>query len=964
MDILLENVRPGTTGHLRLVPNINRSGRVLPDTPVIDDFEKNALVDNELPVRRLTDRELYSLMVILSAEEIAANPALALDVVYNPDLFLILDSSGRPLAKQTGGPFVVGSPFTIDLKAASDRNTKARGIQFFIEAQTFAGSPLVSAKASPTMGFMIRNGATPLLTLPALANGDIRTADVILVGDDAPPERVFICDVGENGPSLVEFSTAAKAADVALTVIPIDIGMGDAWIQDQFQLGYTATTGAAQKVILHLPRLVSDSATLPGTANLRNFVDSYFPSEGIAVVKDFWKLPIPVSDGNATVTLTLPQSYLAYKLIAPTWRIAKALSNLLLSIDPTAKPDLPKGGQIYETRIAIETVFAQVLAGQAKANDEQRARIKDAKAAIDKLSTVLAVDNGIVELRLSVGKDVKTLRYSMKEADRLRDSFRAIADLHSSTNYGGNIEVSPKMSGAPYGKILAGSVSSADLVAFLTSRGSLHPLVTVNTDWLEVGHIDEIANFVSGPNGFSLLRASPKLALKMLDQLVALQENGTLVTRLLRGKKWIHKSAAGATDPVRPPNAYTASVTASRYDLKPFEKPLPKADNPKFGDGAYHDDRQYLVLNRLTEVDVLYSAMVTCADLLDKCRVSNRTIEDFHLADGYAYADQAYNKAAYASDGFHQDRDRIIAQRLDKVVTEAFPGMGIFAVPVLFDRMPSDFGDQVSAITPAMINFQTLGKVAVIPRPYGPRMRTADAVAFVSAVISDQGFPKVLINAQFVQSRGLDKTWHWTRAGDGVAHAALDNMPSTFDKEYKERQALKVSRIAEWMDPLAMAFSELPLAKQGISPVFDVYAYRHENDPYTSHPVMEPDDLRRIAGYFKDGFDTFKNCPVDYCKGDTEASHPRSDKYDTDIQGVMDQISAANPGAFDKAGKIVSQDWVRLDIPEKTVDVFELYTQALMEAFGMTVQWVDSWYYHTHKGGIHCGTNVLRTPSA
>lgn len=28
----------------------------------------------------------------------------------------------------------------------------------------------------------------------------------------------------------------------------------------------------------------------------------------------------------------------------------------------------------------------------------------------------------------------------------------------------------------------------------------------------------------------------------------------------------------------------------------------------------------------------------------------------------------------------------------------------------------------------------------------------------------------------------------------------------------------------------------------------------------------------------------------------------------------------------------------------------------------MIVDWVDSWFYHLHFGGIHCGTNVLRIP--
>ena len=36
-------------------------------------------------------------------------------------------------------------------------------------------------------------------------------------------------------------------------------------------------------------------------------------------------------------------------------------------------------------------------------------------------------------------------------------------DLHSSTNYGGNIEASPRTSSAPFGKVVVGSVVSEDL---------------------------------------------------------------------------------------------------------------------------------------------------------------------------------------------------------------------------------------------------------------------------------------------------------------------------------------------------------------------------------------------------------------------------------------------------------------------------------------------------------------------
>jgi hypothetical protein len=54
--------------------------------------------------------------------------------------------------------------------------------------------------------------------------------------------------------------------------------------------------------------------------------------------------------------------------------------------------------------------------------------------------------------------------------------------------------------------------------------------------------------------------------------------------------------------------------------------------------------------------------------------------------------------------------------------------------------------------------------------------------------------------------------------------------------------------------------------------------------------------------------------------------------------------------------------WHKLIIPENTVDLFEAYTQIVVESLGLRVCWVDSWFYHVRLGEIHCGTNVIRRP--
>lgn len=79
----------------------------------------------------------------------------------------------------------------------------------------------------------------------------------------------------------------------------------------------------------------------------------------------------------------------------------------------------------------------------------------------------------------------------------------------------------------------------------------------------------------------------------------------------------------------------------------------------------------------------------------------------------------------------------------------------------------------------------------------------------------------------------------------------------------------------------------------------------------------------------------------------------------TDPKEVARRILAANPGSF-RANGTLRDGWQRLVIPENTVDLFEACIAAVLAPSGVQIEWVDSWHYHVHGGGIHCGTNVLR----
>jgi hypothetical protein len=441
----------------------------------------------------------------------------------------------------------------------------------------------------------------------------------------------------------------------------------------------------------------------------------------------------------------------------------------------------------------------------------------------------------------------------------------------------------------------------------------------------------------------------------MLNRVLDYQKAGVAVTRLFRGKKWIHEEVAGSVDSHAPPNLYRWLATPldpqhpndphGPYDIAPLVA-ADLSEQPDYGHSAFHDDRRYLLYSRRAKkISARYAAFVTCADVVTACAPANHAIEALLLSDGYRYADELawvdyYNDKRY--------QETILPKRLDKVLSAEFPGWQRLPMPTLFDKTDSFLNyERTQALIPAAVNLQTLGKHLLVPRPYGPRMPVPDAVRFFAELEPrDGGVQGLQVNEQWIRARGLDKTLHWTRANEHVFHAAIGTSPTEFDTEYDEMwqsimQAVSTSTVT-WDPP-------------------SLWEIQHAHDPPRNHPVATPETLYDIAGYFKDGFPEFKNYPVDFCAGDTANSHPRQDKYETDIKNVIDRITKANPNAFDNQGNVISNDWVALTIPEDTVDVFELQTQALLESIGLQVHWVDSWYYHVNGGGIHCATNVLRT---
>jgi hypothetical protein len=580
------------------------------------------------------------------------------------------------------------------------------------------------------------------------------------------------------------------------------------------------------------------------------------------------------------------------------------------------KPTVPRQPLAFFTKRERLASELALLKATPAGNPEQKRDKDTLTASLDqKLSSI---DQMVPLAGRAVKLTIKSQTVDVSE-QALNDLFDRLMEVHSTTNYGGNIEVTPPSSGAPFGTVVTGSVAGRDLQTLLTRLGNsqtlAQPWVEVNTNWLNVGHIDEIACFMapvaSGLGSPLVLRASPKVALALLDAARKAQNSDVLVTRLFRGKKWRHEEDRSILDPLYPPGTYRFLVNQyGKYNLSDFRTPT---SSYPLGPSAYYDDRKYLFYLAGNAAARQYAAHMSVQEALDICRDTNQTIDDVLLAGKGKSAKQSDYPllAGLPPDTFTE----LLNSGLDVVAAKSFPGATLIPLPVLFDRVDLFATSSTEAVTPDLVNLQQLGRTLLVPKPYGPRLRPSAAIALLSPLVDDNkvfGLPdsirkallKVLTVAN-LQSRRLDVTTHWTSPDESCLRwepASLNN------RGYKDAV----------------------------------------------------DDIDVVAELFRDGFDEFINPDRDYTAGDTPLMQPTRDHFTTNIRLVRERILKANPNAYSAQGYVNGNAWVRIVIPENTVDLFEVYTQLLLEVLGYTVKWVDSWFYHVHSGGVHCATNVLR----
>lgn len=127
--------------------------------------------------------------------------------------------------------------------------------------------------------------------------------------------------------------------------------------------------------------------------------------------------------------------------------------------------------------------------------------------------------------------------------------------VHQSLNSLGNLDAVPAHTAHgvryPNGRILLGSSETRQpdpSFAAMLAAQKAQPLLTLDTSWLDVGHVDEILQVVPAPNrrGWTLAVADPRGALELLRTAAA---NGNGAARLFIGRAPDRLDSLGAIEP-------------------------------------------------------------------------------------------------------------------------------------------------------------------------------------------------------------------------------------------------------------------------------------------------------------------------------------------------------------------------------------------------------------------------------
>ena len=601
-------------------------------------------------------------------------------------------------------------------------------------------------------------------------HGRFTVAPVVLDDRTTTARRIYMVNSGYNWPSYHDMWHAAAAARVPLVDVDPRLSDGDIWLQDQYQHGSMQGPRQSREIVLHLPRLRHNNTIDTTTNNLEDFVNSHFRSRDLGLFNDLWDRVVVVntSDGGILRINFRTMRDWAFGALRLT-KVADRLDRYgMLSGQPWASR--ATGDFVATVRdmgATLRRLQETMDAATADAPQERATLLNGLLEAANQLVRAATADYAVTGSGDSAHfvSTIAGQRVSLP-ADTARRLVARGLQMHSSANYGGNIESTPPVRGAPLGKIIIGNAADPDTggdfvdpdLLRLLAKQKKQPIVEIDTTWLNVGHVDEMMAVVPhARTGFSVVHASSAAAMSLLREADALYRSGLPaehpntapgprrpsgvlsrlmsegnhpVTRLLRGKLWrhVHSPSTPGTvaDILEPPSIYLKlayhvsgggnGINIHRIGYVPGEGPT----------------RHYLA-------DISPAEFLFCER--DNTGTSvNDTLDETVLAASRA----------------------TLAREI---------GTNLLPIPVLFDRIDSTAAfrrrhawHKTSAFAPDMANMQVLNGHLMVPKPYGPRMRRDDAIRVVRTAMEAVDMPRSVrerVGARLVARRRMTREIYW-----------------------------------------------------------------------------------------------------------------------------------------------------------------------------------------------------------
>lgn len=779
-----------------VVPNLDRDQRRLPASV---SNASSVSADFSLASTFSTDDELLPMEIRATAGTLQPGDNLLLrcsGVMHTR--IKLSDATGKIVPQSLGAPEI----FELPAMPASGV------LRFSLQVRTIAGAAFgrisgtdLSFQNDPrvenrfTLTLLRRDAGG---TCHSEDEGHFSVAPFILMDRSAPALRIYMVSAPFNLPSSIDVQQAARAARV--TFVPIDSNLtdSDTWIQDQYQHAMMQGPNGWRELILHLPRLRHENTNATITDNLEDVVNTHFRSRDVALYRDLWDRVVPVRTETGVARPSFRD------LDAWVKRVRHVdFVNWLLNLY-ARDADASWQGKYYEDWVAALLDFDHELARANSTIDAARSHAsyqRDQQLEAEKNALVELVRRLLQEYSVSqrhaadplIESDLGGTRVTMRASD-IRTLFDRANQMHSSQNYGGNIESTPPVAGAPLGKIIVGNATDArsgeewidpDLLRVFVKQEK-QPIVEIDTTWLKVGHVDEMMAVVPSSragNGFVVLHASSLAATELLRQaqnkylmglpvehtdrvrvgrppsgiLSRLMTDGSSpVTRMLRGKSWLHihpRARYGEVSThVEPPEIYfrlcqafgtsTSEIGFNVHDIGYVP-----------GEGEARR----------------YPADISVTELL------------------WAEADKDGNScnAAYENIALKPSR---------QILHSALSGVTILPMPVIFDRTHDvslfrrDFASRpTTAFMPDIVNMQVLNDHLLVPKPYGPRMRIDDAIDVVRATMSVLDVPgsiRARVGRRLISARRMTRGTYWVEkvspaylmSGIGTIHASYGGM--------------------------------------------------------------------------------------------------------------------------------------------------------------------------------------------